>query len=286
MSYQFLQHHFLFCVFFHLCHIIHLSRLFHTCILTTKDLLSDDYTSKVTLKCKKLAGDKTVTIETERASSGALSSKVGTKFSIGGFAVDKIQLKPKGDYALETSTSPMSGLKLTFKGGSGADVGVEYTTGSVFATGVLDAKDMSKISTSLCMGVGYGANVGGSLAYSTGKSAGISSYSVGGNYSSGPLFASLTTSKGQANLGLLYSVNSGLSLASTSVHSADSPLGDFTVGCAYKASIGDVKAKIGSDGVVSACVSKDVAPKVSVTVSGSVAGTDFSTFKYGLGVTM
>lgn len=47
-----------------------------------------------------------------------------------------------------------------------------------------------------------------------------------------------------------------------------------------------MKAKVGSDGVVSACVSKSVAPKVSVTVSGSVAGTDFSTFKYGLGVTM
>lgn len=250
------------------------------------DLLSDDYTSKTTLKCKKPAGPLAVTIETERSASGALSAKVGTKFAIGGFNVDKVQLKPKGDYVLETSTSPAAGLKLSFKGGSGADIGVEYAKGSALATAVLDAKDMSKLSTSLCVGVASGANLGGSMTYSMGKSAGISAYSVGGNYTSGPLFASLTTSKGQANLGLLYNVNSGLALASTSTHSSSAPFGTISVGCAYKASVGDVKAKVGCDGLISACLVKDVAPKVSLTVSGSVAGTDFSTLKYGVGVTM
>ena len=255
-------------------------------MITPVDLLSDDFTSKTTLKCKKAAGPLAVTIETERIASGALSSKVGTKFAVGGFNVDKIQFKPKGDYVLETSTSPAAGVKLTFKGGDGADVGVEYTKGSTIATAVLDAKDMSKISSSVCMGVASGVNLGGSMTYDMGKAAGVSGYSVGGNYASGPLFASLTTSKGQANLGLLYNVNSGLALASTSSHSASSPLGSFTVGCAYKASVGDVKAKVGSDGIISACLVKDIAPKVSLTVSGSVAGTDFSTLKYGAGISM
>lgn len=248
--------------------------------------MSDDYTSKTTLKCKKPAGPFAVTIETERSASGALTSKVGTKFVVGGFNVDKIQFKPKGDYVLETSIAPASGVKLTFKGGDGADVGVEYTKGSTVATTVVDAKDMSKISSSVCMGVASGINLGGSMSYNMGKNAGIGGYSAGGNYTSGPLFASLTTSKGQANLGLLYSVNSGLALASTSSHSAASPLGAFTVGCAYKASVGDVKAKVGSDGIISTCLVKDIAPKVSLTLSGSVAGTDFSTLKYGVGVSM
>lgn len=250
------------------------------------DLLNDDYTSSVTLKCKKSAGCFPVTIETTRGSGGALAAKVGTKLAVGGFTVDKVQLKPKGDYVLETSVAPASGLKLTFKGGSGADVGAEYTAGKLTATGVLDAKDMSKVSSSVCVAVGSGINAGGCMTYSMGKSAGISAYTLGGNYTTGPLFASVTTSKGAANLGLLYTVNSGLKLASTTSHSASKPLGDFTIGCAYKAPVGDVKAKVGSDGLISACLVKDIAPKVSLTASGSVAGTDFSTFKYGLGVTM
>lgn len=52
------------------------------------------------------------------------------------------------------------------------------------------------------------------------------------------------------------------------------------------ASVGTIKAKVGSNGVTSACIIKEVAPKVNVTASGSISGADFSTFKYGVGITM
>lgn len=58
------------------------------------------------------------------------------------------------------------------------------------------------------------------------------------------------------------------------------------MGGSYKASFGDVKAKLGSNKVISASVVKEVVPKVKVTASGSIVGADTSTFKYGLGISM
>jgi voltage-dependent anion channel protein 2 len=65
--------------------------------------LTDDYTDKVSLKCKKSAGPVAVTIETEQGKGGALSSKIGTKFAYAKFNVDKGQVKADGGRVLETS---------------------------------------------------------------------------------------------------------------------------------------------------------------------------------------
>merc|ERR1711862_705344 len=93
----------------------------------------------------------------------------------------------------------------------------------------------------------------------------------------GPLYTSLlTTNKlSGAEAGILYKVNDKLTIASVSSHSKAKPLDGITVGGYYKASLCDVKAKFTKDGVVSACVIKQVVPKVSVTVSGTAAASDF-----------
>eukprot|EP00567_Pseudictyota_dubia_P008764 CAMPEP_0197450552 /NCGR_PEP_ID=MMETSP1175-20131217/25742_1 /TAXON_ID=1003142 /ORGANISM="Triceratium dubium, Strain CCMP147" /LENGTH=265 /DNA_ID=CAMNT_0042982999 /DNA_START=88 /DNA_END=885 /DNA_ORIENTATION=- len=252
------------------------------------DLLNDDYTTKVSLKCKKAAGPVAVTIETNRGKDGSLSSKVGSKFKYAGLSFDKVQLTADGGNVLETSLVPCSGVKMSFKGNKGADLGVDYTKGSLFATGVLDIKDMSKFSTSACVAVGSGLNLGGNATYALSGKTGVSAFNVGASYTSGPLFASVTTASkmSQVNLGLLYKVNPELSVATSTTHSSSNACDVVGVGGAYTADFGTVKAKVGSNGIISACLIKEVAPKVTLTASGSVAASDLSDFKYGLGLVM
>jgi len=257
----------------------------------SKDLLNDDYTSSVSLKAKSKAGPIAVTIETDRSSTGTLSSKIGGKFSYAGLNFDKVQHKADGSQVLETSLVPCAGCKMTFKANKGADLGVEYTAGKMTTTGSLDVLNMSKLSTSTCIGVAPGINVGGDLSYNiSGDKGGLSSYNVGASYATGPLFASVTSASkfGQFNVGVLYKVNGDLSLASSTTHSSAKACDISAIGASYTglSGVGTIKAKVGSNGVTSACLIKEIAPKVNLTASGSVSGADFSTFKYGLGVTM
>ncbi len=146
---------------------------------------------------------------------------------------------------------------------------------------------MAKVSTSACLGLSGGVIVGGDAAYSI-KGSAFSAFNVGASYSKGNLLAAVTTSDklSAVNLSMMYKVKPEITIASSTTHSAAKKLDVVAVGGLYKSSFGDLKAKVGSDKVVSACLIKEVAPKVKVTASGSIAGTDFSTFKYGLGVTI
>ena len=255
-------------------------------------MLDDDYCSNVTLKAKGLsAGPISVSIETERSAAGTLSSKIGGKFSYAGLNFDKVDMKADGSNVLETSLVPCPGCKMTFKANKGADLGLEYTRGKMTTTGSLDVLNMSSFSTSTCIGISPAINLGGDLKYNlSGDKAGLSSYNAGASYATGPMFASVTTANkfAQFNVGVMYKVNSDLSLASSTTHSSGKACNVLAIGGAYSGlgSIGTIKAKVGSNGVTSACLIKEVAPKVSVTASGSISGTDFSTFKYGIGVTV
>lgn len=229
-----------------------------------------------------------VTIETERGAGGALASKVGTKFNYRKLNVDKAQVTADGGHVLETSLMAVDGVKLTFKGNKGADLGVDYTKGNFYGTTVLDVKDMSLVSASACIGMDSGLKLGGDATYALSGKTGISAFNVGASYSTGPVFCSLTTSSklSQFNVGLLYKVNGDISLASQTTHSSQKPIDVVAVGGLYKSPIADFKAKVGSDGLVSAAVMKEVAPKVTVTASGSVTASDLSNFKYGIGISM
>ena len=184
--------------------------------------------------------------------------------------------------------SPCEGVVLSFKGNKGADLGVDYTKGHFVGTAALDVKDLSKITASSCYGLDSGFNIGGDATYALSGKTGISEFNLGASYTKGPTFASITTAAkvSQFNLGMVYKVNSDLSLASQTTHSSEKPFDLLAVGGIYKAPFADIKAKVSGDGVISACVMKEIVPKVTVTATGSVTATDMSTFKYGLGVSM
>jgi len=252
------------------------------------DLLSDDYTTKVSLKCKKPAGPLAVTIETDRGKDGSLSSKIGTKFTYAGLSFDKVQFKPDGSQVLETSMKPYPGMKVAFKGSKGADLCVDYSVGKIVTNTVLDVKDMSKISSSGTASIAPGVVVGGSATYALSGKTGITAFNVGASYTQGPLFASVTSANkvSSFNVGLLYKVNPTLSIASSTTHSSAKPFDTFSVGGLYKASAADFKGKIDCAGNISAAVITDVAPKVTLTASATAPASDLSNFKYGIGIVM
>mmetsp|Transcript_2502 Transcript_2502/g.3336 ORF Transcript_2502/g.3336 Transcript_2502/m.3336 type:complete len:266 (+) Transcript_2502:136-933(+) len=253
-----------------------------------KDLLNDDYTSKFVLKAKKAAGPVTVTIETEQDKSGSLTSKVGTKFSYAKFNVDKGQFKPDGGKVLETSLAVSPDLKLSFKTSKGADLGFDYKKGPLIATGTLDVVELSKLSTSGCYALPSGLILGADATYTFAGNKGLTGFNYGLAYGSGPMRASITaTSKNAFSVGLLYKATPELTLASETVHSSEKLCNVLAVGGAYKLpTIGTVKAKMGSDGILNACLVSEVAPKVTVTASGSVNPSDLSSFKPGITISM
>lgn len=260
----------------------------HLAKSSTTDLLNDDYTTKFTLKSKQSAGPVAVTLETDWGKDGALTSKVGTKFSYAKFNVDKGQIKPDGGKVIETSMKLAPDVKLSFKADKGADLGIDYTKGNFYATGVLDVVDMSKFSTSACVSLPSGLKVGGDLAYALSGSTGVTGFTVGASYTAGPLFTSLTANnKNQFGIGLLYKVNNDLSIGSMTTHSSAKTCTVLGLGGTYKApEIGTIKAKFDGNGLVSASLIREIAPKVTLTASGSVQASDLSTFKPGFTISM
>ncbi|VEU39970.1 unnamed protein product [Pseudo-nitzschia multistriata] len=255
----------------------------------SKDLLNDDYTTKQSLKCKKNAGPVAVTIETGRGEGGALTSKVGTKFNYGKLNVDKAQATADGGQVLETSLAVAPGVKVSFKSGKGADLGVDYTKGNLYATGVLDVVEMSKFTTSACVSLPSGIKAGADATYGLSGKTGITGLNVGASYATGSLLGAVTSVNkfSSVNLGLLYNVNSKVTLASMTSHSGDSAFNLTAVGGSYKADFGTVKAKYTGDGAVSAALIKELAPKVSLTVSGTASvSAPSESFKYGMGIVM
>lgn len=256
--------------------------------LLSLDLLTEDYATAIILKCKKNAGPVAVTIETVQGDGGSLTSKVSAKYSFAKFNLDKGQLTADGARSLETSLDLTPEIKLSFKANKGADLCVDYTKGNFLATGVLDVMDMSKLTTSACLGLpSSGLKVGGDATYGL-SGAGLTNFSLGASYGAGPLFASVTaTSKlSTFNIGLLYKVNSDLSLASQTTHSSEKICDVLAIGGAYSAPIGTIKAKMGSNGILHASLIKDIAPKVTLTASGSVSPSDLSSFKPGISISM
>jgi voltage-dependent anion channel protein 2 len=209
-----------------------------------KDLLVEDYTSSFVLRAKKMAGPVAVTIETERVAGGVLASKVGTKFSYDKFNVDKGQLKPDGGRVLETSLILAPHLKMSFKANKGADLGIDYMKGNFYGTAVLDVMDMSRVTSSACLGLSSGFKLGGEATYNLNGINGLAGFNVGASYTVGPMFAAVTASnKQQVDVGLLYLVNKDLALASQTTHSANKACDVLAVGGALKAPSGIIKAK-------------------------------------------
>ncbi len=148
--------------------------------------------------------------------------------------------------------------------------------------------EMANFSTSACLCLPSGITAGADAMCGLSGKTGITGlYAGAASYSKGPLFASIVSSSkfSQVDLGLLCKVSPTLTLASMTSHTSDKLCDVGCVGGSYKAPFGTIKAKYGAGGVVSdAVMLKDVAPEVTLTVSGSASVSDLSTFKYGVSI--
>lgn len=244
--------------------------------------------SKIILKCKKNAGPVGVTFETEQNKDGGLTPKISTKFSYAKFNVDKAQVKADGSRILETSIKVTPDVKVSFKASKGADLFLDYTQQNFYATGSVDVLELSNATASACYGLPNGIQMGGDARWSFRGNSGLVGYSLGASYKTGPVACSLTTTKFSSYfLGMMYKVNDSLTLASQTSHSVGKPLDDISIGGAYvMPNIGTFKAKAANNGLLFACFTKEIAPKVTLTASGSMAANDVSSFKPGLSINM
>ena len=199
-------------------------------------------------------------------------------------------MKPDGHHAIETSLSGLApGLAFTFKGDDSdqGDIGVEYSQGLLSAAASCDVISASSLSGSFSLNKDA-LTLGSAATYSL-KANDLDKFSLGASYNSGALFAAVTTTKlSKATLNVKYTVNKDLTLATSSTHSATSPLSTVTLGAVYAAGdLGTLKAKVTSDGAVEAAVVKDIAKKVTVNPSVRVsAHRPSETWAYGLGITV
>lgn len=250
--------------------------------------MNDDYTSKILVKCKKNAGPVGVTFETEQNKDGGLTPKIATKFSYGKFNVDKAQIKVDGSRILETSMKVTPDFKISFKASKGADLFLDYTQPNLHATGSVDVFELASATASACYGLENGIKLGGDARWSFRGTTGLVGYSLGASYATGPVSCSLTTAKfASYHLGMMYKLSDQITLASQTSHSTSKPLDDISVGGAYVVpKIGTFKAKVANNGLLFACFVKEIAPKVTLTASGSMSVTNVSSFKPGLSITM
>lgn len=261
------------------------------------DLLNDDYTDKLSLKCKKAAGPINVTVETCRnPTDGTLTTKLGSKFGVCGLAVDKLQLTQDANGVLESTISPFANTTIGFNGNTqSADVYMQYKQTNMTINGILDVQNFATFQTAASLTCKNNVTLGADAIVDLNKSC-LSRVNLGVNYTKGPLFGSLTTVNGvgccsstnacAANLGLVYQVSPKISIATNTVHACKEPIKCLTVGGIYDVPFAKFKVKANCGGTVSACMMKHVAQDVQLTVSGSVNVSDPSTFKYGLGLTI
>jgi voltage-dependent anion channel protein 2 len=138
------------------------------------------------------------------------------------------------------------------------------------------------------MSLPSGIKAGADATYGLSGKTGLTGLNVGASYAKGPIFASAVSSSkfSAVTLGLTYTVSPAITVGSLTTHSSDKACDIGGIGGSYKADFGTIKAKYSAGGVLSASLIKDIAPKVTLTASGSASMSDFSTFKYGVGIVM
>ena len=250
------------------------------------DLLSDDFTSKKSIKFKLPTGGITFNAENEfkLSKSGGVESipgKITCKYAHKPSKVSVDKLEFKGDTAKLELSYPFAGGKVKGKGDMqpGKDLGgsVEFDT-CVGGASVLAALNLNKFKLDLSAVTGMkGLNVGAKVQA---DKSGIKGYDAGANYSVGSLMLGVTSADkfAAATCGLMYKVTPLLTLALTGTV----PKNDFVLGGSFKASDTlSVKAKVGMDNVLEAVANTKIADALKVDIGATVPLTKPEDFKLG-----
>jgi len=262
---------------------------------STRDIFSDDFDTKYSLKVKSEApAGVAVTTTTDcNCGSNAFTSKVSLKWAheTSGFVVDKLEIAGRDKVKLETSLSNLApGLKLEFKG-------------SCASSGVLGAiykHQLATIATDLDIASFSAANVsvlGGANGILAGASANLAlakfevkDFSAALAYKpNASIFAGVVANKKftEFNAALQYQVKPNLTLAALVdvVPKSSSHKINFAANfnCCPNTS---VKVKVNNDGFINASVKHQLPKKLTVVGAAEFDTRNTSTINFGVTATL
>jgi hypothetical protein len=271
----------------------------------SKDILEEEFDYKNVLKIKANGPFGVgVTTATEykapsggKVGKGSLSGKLTTKWAdkASGFSVDKLEVKPCGSIAVETSLVGVApGLKFEFKGDDSykGDLSLIYKNALVTATADLDLLEFSKFKSSVVtqsgnfvVGATAGVDVPGSKDKVEFKNLDLAfSYAVPKS-----VFAAIKTAKwfSEFNVSLAYDLAKDFTLSGLYTLSPDSKITCITLGGLYKCNpTTSIKLKANTKGVVAASVKQAIQKSVTAIVAGEVDVAKVSAFKLGVTATI
>lgn len=257
----------------------------------TRDIFSDDFDTKCSLKVKSEApAGVALTTTTDCPCGGPMTSKVSAKWAHpSGFSVDKLEMAGCDKVKLETSLTGLApGLKLEFKGAcSGAgNLGVIYKHAAATVAADLDIAGFSGGSASV-LGGAQGILAGASANFAFGGKFDVTDFSVGIGYKpSCCVYAGVVANKkaSEFNSALHYKVNKALSVAALVDVVPKDSTHRFNLATTYACTdTTTVKVKVNNDGVINASV-KTKLPK-ALTVVGAAAFDTRNTSSFNAGVT-
>ncbi|CAN0230079.1 unnamed protein product [Ectocarpus sp. 6 AP-2014] len=254
-----------------------------------RDILSDDYSLKRTLKMKHTTPHGvTVTAKSEHSKgvNGALEAKFFHAKS--GVSIDKAKLNPDGSMGLEASRRDVAkNVKLVAKVNDvlKGEVSMEHTVGKSSSRATLDVEG-NWMRTSTCMAVGSSLLVGaqGDFIVGAPKDSALKTYSVGAATGGSRWGASLTCTNAMQtyNASGYYILQPNLVGSVMAVTTPEKSETSFEAGVRYQCNPKTtVRAKMNSNGLVQACAVNRCADKVAITVTAAAAKND-TTPKFGL----
>jgi len=255
--------------------------------------VNDDFDSKFSLKIKSSGpANTTFTTNTQLdCKSNKLVPKLTTKWvHASGFTLEKLEFSPDCKTTVETSlTSVAPGLKLEFKGNESdkADLSFNYTLPAATITGEFDINNFASVKASVNGGQGpftVGASADLKIAKSSVES---TTFAVGAGYTvPKQLFVGVRANKNFSEFSALFSyiLNKDSTVAAIVNHTSKGP--NATLATVYKCNPDtSIKAKVNTNGVLSASVKQAFEKKFSVVGSAEVP-SDFNSVKFGINATL
>jgi hypothetical protein len=243
---------------------------FEKCV---KDLIADDYDTKIQLKTKSEGpADISITTTTEySAGTAVFPSKVNLKWAHkSGFAVDKFEMSSCDKATLETSLSGVvEGLKLDFKGTDATNgvVGSTYKHKLATVTSELDVSGFSYLKASL-LGGSNGVLAGASANFALGNKFAVNDYSAAFGWKPNDnIFVGLKANNKLADLNsyFLYQLKPNVGLHGQLDFTPKTSQHALTVGASYKCCEStSMKTKVNTSGLVNASVKKNFPNKLAV----------------------
>jgi hypothetical protein len=261
---------------------------------STRDVFSEDYDTKYSLKVKSEAPAGVALTTTTDCNCGApMTSKVSVKWAHpSGFTVDKLEMTACDKVKLETSLTGLApGLKLEFKGAAAGtgNLGLVYKHQMATVATDLDIAGFSAANASV-LGGSNGIFAGASANFALGGKFDVKDFSAAVGYKpNAGIYAGVVANKKftEFNTAVHYKVNPALTVAALVDVCPKASTHKFNIGAAYACNPNTtVKVKVNNNGVINASVKQQLPMKFTVVGAAEVDTKNISAVNVGVTATL